>query len=215
MINEKGNIVQYYTRKELKKLISVLDAQNAEVPRKGKMLCICFPFPDETSMVQVTVHTARTPDNKTLYKAEYIKRETGDTTMKTPNQEAIEMIQKKIAEHKQAIEKIGEKRIKNYRSYATFNIESEMEAHAHLEVLTNILERLEGTGTVQDMVADLIGYQDYIKREVLIQRIGFSTSQTDNLYRIIEKNVQCEYIKDKWGTIDNVIKILTNVEIGS
>jgi hypothetical protein len=212
MINEKGNRVQYYTRKELKKLISVLDAQNAEVPRKGKMLCICFPFPDETSMIQVTIHTARTPDNKTLYKAEYIKRETGDTTMKTPVQEAIEMIQKKIAQYKQEIEKVGEKRINNYRSYATFNIEGEMEAHAHLEVLTQILERLEGTGEIHDMVADLIGYQESIKREVLIQRIGFSTSQTDNLYRIIEKNVHCEYIKDRWGTINNVINILLKVQ---
>lgn len=123
-------------------------------------------------------------------------------------QQAEEYIQKKIDEYKAVVAKTGEKRENNYLSYVTFSIESEMEAKAHLEILENILFKIKFHETEEALKGDLGEYKEGLKRLVLGQRIGFSTSQTSNLFNIITKNVESEYCRDNYGTMDNVIRIL-------
>lgn len=75
METDKG-LVQYYTRKTLKKVFSILDMKDSKPPRKKDATYIVFPIPNEYSCIRFTVHHAKMPNGETIYKAEFIKRVT-------------------------------------------------------------------------------------------------------------------------------------------
>jgi len=70
-----NGFVQYYTRDNLKKLISILELKDVKIPTKKYKTYIVFPVPKELSTIVIGVHHAKMPNGKTIYKVEFVKRE--------------------------------------------------------------------------------------------------------------------------------------------
>jgi hypothetical protein len=69
-----NGFVQLYTRESLKKLISVLDLEDVKIPTKKYKTYIVFPIPNEYSTIEISHHTTKMPNGKTIYKVEFVKR---------------------------------------------------------------------------------------------------------------------------------------------